>query len=242
MEVHTSPFSFFVHFFHTKNKQNTIFYFVWFRCVQCTATGEHSRSIDKTRNDNHVHDPSTVESDIFHVSLVVTVGRWSCEFLRYSGWSHFIFLIVSEFSMELIWLRQNYSIEHFNLVHWTNLCYSEKIVFFFRNGYQCPVAYNPADFLIGVLSKTDPGQELNNVAHQLCDAFEASRKDQVNERTNGFVIDEDVKKYEIQKPLWIFTVYWLIYRNLLIVARDPSIQKLRILQKIVSVFVSNEKM
>ncbi|XP_055300850.1 protein scarlet [Sitodiplosis mosellana] len=106
------------------------------------------------------------------------------------------------------------------------------ISFFSLNGYQCPAAFNPADFLIGVLSKTEPGQEPNNIAHQLCDAFEASRKDQVNERPNGFVIDEDNKQYEIQKPLWIFTVYWLIYRNFLIVARDPSIQKLRIVQKI----------
>lgn len=68
--------------------------------------------------------------------------------------------------------------------------------------------------MIGVLSKTEPGQEPNNVARQLCDAFEACRNDQVNERTNGLIIDEDTKKYEIQKPLWIFTVYWLIYRNL----------------------------
>lgn len=50
---------------------------------------------------------------------------------------------------------------------------------------------------------------------------------------NGFVIEED-RQYEIQKPFWILTVWWLIYRNLLIVARDPTIQKCRIIQKIVS--------
>lgn len=87
--------------------------------------------------------------------------------------------------------------------------------------------------MIGVLSKTERGHESNNVAHQLCDAFEATRKDQATEQLNGFIIEEDNKQYEVKKPLWIFTVYWLIYRNLLIVARDPSIQKLRILQKIV---------
>lgn len=104
---------------------------------------------------------------------------------------------------------------------------------FFRNGYHCPTAYNPADFLISVLSKTDPGEELNNVAQRLCDAFEASRADQSTQTAHNFAIEED-KQGEIQKPLWIFTIYWLIYRNMLIVARDPSIQKIRIVQKIVS--------
>lgn len=104
---------------------------------------------------------------------------------------------------------------------------------FFRNGYHCPTAYNPADFLISVLSKTELGEELNNVAHRLCDAFNASRTEQLARTANNFVIEED-KKVEIQKPLWIFTIYWLINRNLLIVARDPSIQKIRIVQKIVS--------
>lgn len=77
---------------------------------------------------------------------------------------------------------------------------------------------------------------MNNVAHQLCDAFEASRRadDSTGSIPNGFVVEDDERKYEIQKPLWILTVYWLIYRNLLIVVRDPSIQKIRILQKIVS--------
>lgn len=101
--------------------------------------------------------------------------------------------------------------------------------------------------MIGVLSKTDPGKEPNNVAHQICDAFEVSRFQSGDDdtdklvqspSTNGFGIgeDDDLKRYEsVQKPLWIFTVYWLIYRNLLIVARDPSIQQIRILQKIVSV-------
>lgn len=43
-------------------------------------------------------------------------------------------------------------------------------------------------------------------------------------------------KVSIEKPLWIVTVYWLIRRNLMVVTRDPTIQKLRILQKMVSDF------
>lgn len=108
-------------------------------------------------------------------------------------------------------------------------------MFIFRNGYHCPTAYNPADFLIGVLSKSEPGQRPYNVAHQLSDAFDVSHKEEITLSPNDNHMIEDYKSYEIQKPLWIFTVLWLTYRNILIVARDPSVQKIRILQKIVSV-------
>ncbi|XP_031636507.1 protein scarlet [Contarinia nasturtii] len=107
----------------------------------------------------------------------------------------------------------------------------EAVSFFSLNGYQCPSTYNPADFMISILSKTEPGKELNNVAHQLCDAFEATRQDHTCEISNDFAIEEE-RKYDVQKPLWIITVYWLIYRNLLIVARDPHIQKIRIVKAI----------
>lgn len=94
--------------------------------------------------------------------------------------------------------------------------------------------------MIGVLSKTKPEKEIN-VAHQLCNAFDASRKDEMMQTTNHLQNEnENDKKYEIQKPLWIFTIYWLIYRNLLIVMRDPSIQKLRIVQKIVIISFKSE--
>lgn len=104
----------------------------------------------------------------------------------------------------------------------------------FRNGYHCPSAYNPADFLIGVLANTDTERGTQNAADKLCDAFIAvnqNRNQMVYISTNSDWIED--RKYEIQKPLWIITIYWLIYRNLLIVVRDPSIQKLRIVQKIV---------
>lgn len=42
------------------------------------------------------------------------------------------------------------------------------------------------------------------------------------------------KNGDFQKPCWLFTIYWLIYRNFLKVIRDPSVQSLRIVQKLVS--------
>lgn len=108
----------------------------------------------------------------------------------------------------------------------------------FSNGYHCPSTYNPADFLIGVLAKTDKakktGASIESVAHKLCDAFDASRSNQLVEIENSFTIEEEVT-LDVRKPFWIFTLFWLIHRNLLVVARDPTIQKIRIIQKIVSV-------
>lgn len=68
----------------------------------------------------------------------------------------------------------------------------------------------------------------------MCDAFEETRKREEIKITN-FTMDAD-DKVSIEKPLWIVTVYWLIRRNLMVVTRDPTIQKLRILQKMVSDF------
>lgn len=72
-----------------------------------------------------------------------------------------------------------------------------------------------------------------SVAQQLCDAFEICRRDREIKAIDTFIIEDDIKS-DIQKPLWIYTVFWLIHRNFLIVMRDPTIQKLQIVQKIVS--------
>lgn len=184
-----------------------------------------------------IHQPSSQIFAMFHKVLLLADGR-----INFIGSPQ---EAVSFFSLYVNkrTILQSISIYFFLLFPKLNISFD----FRNRNGYDCPPAYNPADFLIGVLSKTDPGEEPNNVAHQLCDAFETSRRqsgdDDADEMiqsppTNGFATNggEELKRYEtVQKPLWIFTVYWLIYRNLLIVARDPSIQKIRILQKIVSV-------
>lgn len=36
-----------------------------------------------------------------------------------------------------------------------------------------------------------------------------------------------------RKPFWPVTLYWLIYRNLLILCRDPTVQLLKLVQKMV---------
>lgn len=75
----------------------------------------------------------------------------------------------------------------------------------------------------------------DSVAQQLCNAFEVCRQDKQMKAIDTFVIIEDDVMYDVRKPLWIYTVFLLIHRNFLIVARDPTIQKLQIVQKIVSV-------
>lgn len=101
-----------------------------------------------------------------------------------------------------------------------------------RNGYCCPPSYNPADFLIGVLANTKVDKDNRSATGELCDAYEASNsKQSFGVFDHGDFIENNQGK--VLKPYWIFTVFYLIHRNLLIIIRDPTIQKLRIIQKIV---------
>lgn len=72
-----------------------------------------------------------------------------------------------------------------------------------------------------------------SAAQKLCDAFEETRTDRNVTITNFTMEEED--SVVIKKPFWLFTIFWLIHRNFLVVRRDPTIQKLRIVQKMVSV-------
>jgi ATP-binding cassette, subfamily G (WHITE), eye pigment precursor transporter len=47
-----------------------------------------------------------------------------------------------------------------------------------------------------------------------------------------FQIKEEEKRFK--KPFWITTTFWLTYRALLQVFRDPTVQVLRVVQKVVS--------
>uniref|UniRef100_A0A336L180 CSON003410 protein n=1 Tax=Culicoides sonorensis TaxID=179676 RepID=A0A336L180_CULSO len=115
------------------------------------------------------------------------------------------------------------------------------IEFFSQQGYTCPKTYNPADFLIGVLAPA-PGCEKASlrIANRICDLFAVSEAAQQRDMLINLEMhigeEADLQtKYEsvkYRKPYWITTVFWLMYRALLTVVRDPTVQYLRIIQKI----------
>lgn len=106
------------------------------------------------------------------------------------------------------------------------------------------------------------------LAHRICDAYAVSRipetrklqsiSEESLDDVSRYVIPDDLlfekstifptfffnfQQYhemhsDFRKPYWILTIYWLIHRNFLIVVRDPSVQMLRIVQKIVRTFSS----
>ncbi|KAL1398876.1 hypothetical protein pipiens_008614 [Culex pipiens pipiens] len=118
---------------------------------------------------------------------------------------------------------------------------NDALGFFEQHGYSCPSNYNPAEFLIGVLA-TAPGYEKasQRSAHRLCDLFAVSeaagqRDVLINlemhmAETGDFKVTEE--SHLSRRPLWLHTLYWLTYRSFLTVVRDPTVQYLRLLQKI----------
>lgn len=115
-----------------------------------------------------------------------------------------------------------------------------------RNGYICPETYNPADFLIGALAIA-PGSEnaSQRSVNRVCDQYAVSEYAGRIELLINFEMhlmecgefhDIDYINYQFRGPLWPMTLFWLCYRSLLTIARDPTIQTLRIIQKIVSLF------
>lgn len=117
--------------------------------------------------------------------------------------------------------------------------FAEYDLTFLRNGHHCPLTFNPADFIIGILSRTTSEKGGNSTASQLCDAFQASRHDEAPAASTIAAIAGEDPKYDRKKPFWICTVYWLLQRNWLIATRDPAIQNLRMFQKFVSMQCKN---
>lgn len=121
----------------------------------------------------------------------------------------------------------------------------DAIEFFGDNGYKCPINYNPAEYLISVLS-TDSGvseRSSYKISGRICDLFAVSEASHQRDllvnlemhyfemyETGNFQVKEELGGF--RPPLWISTFYWLTWRSLLTVIRDPSVQLLRILQKI----------
>lgn len=118
----------------------------------------------------------------------------------------------------------------------------DAIEFFGDNGFKCPVNYNPAEYLIRVLS-TETGtceRSSQKVASRMCDLFAVSEASQQVDllvnlelhmyETGTYKVQDELKGF--RPPLWITGFYWLTWRSFLTVIRDPTIQLLRMLQKI----------
>lgn len=112
--------------------------------------------------------------------------------------------------------------------------------FFAQNGYRCPEAYNPADFLIGILA-TDPGYEQasQRSAQHLCDMFAVSSAAKQRDmlvnleihmaQSGDYPLDTEVDSFKPAAWYNKFLVVW--YRHTLILFRDPALQWLRFVQK-----------
>lgn len=119
---------------------------------------------------------------------------------------------------------------------------NDAIEFFGEHGYECPANYNPADYLISVLS-TDTGsceRISNRISGRICDLFAVSDASQQRDLLVNLEMHmHESGTYQVKNelvgfkgPLWMTTLYWLIWRSFLSVIRDPTVQYLRILQKI----------
>lgn len=112
--------------------------------------------------------------------------------------------------------------------------------FFASHGYRCPDAYNPADFLIGVLA-TDPGYEQasQRSAQYLCDLFAVSSAAKQRDmlvnleihmaQSGDYPFDTEVDNFEASS--WYKKIHVMWYRATLTVLRDPQIQWMRFAQK-----------
>jgi hypothetical protein len=118
----------------------------------------------------------------------------------------------------------------------------DAIEFFAENGYKCPITYNPADYLIGVLSTEycQSERSAHRVSSRICDLYAVSESAQQRD----LLVNLEVHMYEsgvyrvedelanFKPPSSFTTLYWLTWRFLMSIVRDPKIQYLRLLQKI----------
>ncbi|XP_071633404.1 protein scarlet-like isoform X2 [Temnothorax longispinosus] len=121
---------------------------------------------------------------------------------------------------------------------------TQAIQFFSSQGYECPCNYNPADFLVATLAIAPSDADgSGRVAQKICDAFLTS---EVGNEID-VILQQELDTAYLQSPIekniresrafvesrsWL-RLYWLIHRGFLQVLRDPSVQLIRILQKVV---------
>ncbi|XP_065358976.1 protein scarlet [Calliphora vicina] len=112
--------------------------------------------------------------------------------------------------------------------------------FFAQNGYRCPEAYNPADYLIGVLA-SDPGYEQasQRSSQYLCDLFAVSSAAKQRDmlvnleihmaESGDYPFDKEVNSF--RPAAWYLKFHVIWYRFTLTLLRDPKLQWLRFFQK-----------
>lgn len=115
----------------------------------------------------------------------------------------------------------------------------DSIEFFAEQGYKCPTKYNPAEYLINVLATTCDTAS-HKTSKKICDNFAVSEASLQRDllvnlemhmyEAGSYSIKDGMRGY--QAPLYMQTFFWLTWRAFLTVLRDPSVQVLRILQKI----------
>ncbi|XP_024945590.1 protein SNQ2-like [Cephus cinctus] len=119
---------------------------------------------------------------------------------------------------------------------------SQAVNFFASQGYECPRSYNPADFLVATLAIAPRDEDsCRRTAQRICDAYLTSdackELDVILQLELHIAQSYDWRKNlqddrNFAEPHWYSRFYWLTHRGLLQVVRDPSVQLLRILQKL----------
>ncbi|XP_028131580.2 protein scarlet isoform X2 [Diabrotica virgifera virgifera] len=118
--------------------------------------------------------------------------------------------------------------------------------FFERMGYVCPTSYNPADFYIKTLSTT-PGYEDNcrQTVKRICDQFAVSDEAKEVEIVVQYELHmgrvATQRKFELRQNFkeirWLSKLFWLTYRWILEIYRNPSLEAMKIAQRMLPGFI-----
>ncbi|XP_028131579.2 protein scarlet isoform X1 [Diabrotica virgifera virgifera] len=118
--------------------------------------------------------------------------------------------------------------------------------FFERMGYVCPTSYNPADFYIKTLSTT-PGYEDNcrQTVKRICDQFAVSDEAKEVEIVVQYELHmgrvATQRKFELRQNFkeirWLSKLFWLTYRWILEIYRNPSLEAMKIAQRMLIGFI-----
>lgn len=118
----------------------------------------------------------------------------------------------------------------------------DAIDFFAENGYKCPENFNPAEYLISVVSIEHGIGEAaaQRTSKRICDMFAVSEAAQQRDllvnleihmwESGSYQVEDDF--IDFQAPSASTTLYWLIWRFFMTVTRDPKVQYLRLFQKV----------